>query len=116
MIMLTFYTFLNNASCAMTKQAIKTIQAYHKGCSDITQLQAAFKALAGTGNLYKNPDTGYEYRLRDYYWLNNDHLENIVGDYREIENIERYQIISYGNTYVKVKPSECDSIDYSEIQ
>ena len=110
--MATFHTILNNASCVMTKQAIKTIQAYRKGRSDITQLQAAFKALAGAGNLYKNPDNGYDNRCKDYYWLNNDHLENIDGDYREIERIERYQIISYGNTYVKVKPSECDTIDF----
>ena len=109
-------SFTDGALSAITKQALKTINQFRKGRADITQLQAAFKALAGTGNLYKNPDTGYEYRLRDYYWLNNDHLENIVGDYREIENIERYQIISYGNTYAKVKPIECDSIDYSEIQ
>ena len=105
-------SFMDGISTAITKQALKTINQFRKGRADITQLQAAFKALAGTGNLYKNPDTGYEYRLRDYYWLNYDHLENIDGDYREIEKIERYQIISYGNTYVKVKPSECDTIDF----
>lgn len=112
MIMVTFHTILNDASCVMTKQAIKTIQAYRKGRSDITQLQAAIKVLASADMLFRNPDTGYDHRFKDYYWLNNDHLENIVGDYREIENIERYQIISYGNTYVKVKPSECDTIDF----
>ena len=105
-------SFIGRASTAVTKQAIKTIQAYRKGSTDVTQLQAAIKVLASTGMLYKNPDTGYDHRFKDYYWLNNDHLENIDGDYREIEKIERYQIISYGNTYVKVKPSECDTIDF----
>lgn len=109
-------SFMDGTSTAITKQAVKTINQFHKGRADLSQLQTAFKALAGVGNLYKNPDTGYDNRCKDYYWLNNDHLENIDGDYREIEKIERYQIISYGNTYVKVKPSECDSIDYSEIQ
>ncbi len=107
--------FSNNISTAITKQALKTINHFRKGRADLSQLQIAFKALAGTGNLYKNPDTGSENRRNDYYWLNNDHLENIDGDYREIESFDRYQIISYGNTYVKVKPSECDSIDFSDI-
>lgn len=93
--------------------AIGIIKAYHKGRTDITQLQAAFSILASVGKLFRNPDTGYEHRFKDYYWLNKkDHLENIDGDYREIEKMERYQIISYGNTYVKVKPSECDTIDF----
>lgn len=109
-------SFMDGTSTAITKQALKTINQFRKGRADLSQLQTAFKALAGVGNLYKNPDTGYDNRCKDYYWLNNDHLENIDGDYREIENIERYQIISYGNTYAKVKPIECDSIDYSEIQ
>lgn len=105
-------SFIGRASTAVTKQAIKTIQAYRKGSTDVTQLQAAIKVLASTGMLFRNPDTGYDHRFKDYYWLNDDHLENIDGDYREIEKIERYQIISYGNTYVKVKPSECDTIDF----
>ncbi len=109
-------SFLNSASTAITKQALKTIQAYRKGRADISQLQAALKVLASAGMLFRNPDTGYDHRFKDYYWLINDHLENIEGDYREIEHIEKYQIVSYGDTYVKVKPSECDKIDYSELQ
>ncbi len=105
-------SFMDGTSTAITKQALKTINQFRKGRADLSQLQTAFKALAGVGNLYKNPDTGYDNRCKDYYWLNNDHLENIDGDYREIEKIERYQIISYGNIYVKVKPSECDTIDF----
>ena len=111
-----FYSIVDDVSTSITKQALKTINHFRRGRADLSQLQTAFKALAGAGNLYKNPDTGYEHRFKDYYWLNNDHLENIDGDYREIEKIERYQIISYGNIYVKVKPSECDSMDYSEMQ
>lgn len=110
--MKNIHLLFDNISIIAKKQALKTIQAYRKGRADLSQLQTAFKALAGVGNLYKNPDTGYDNRCKDYYWLNNDHLENIDGDYREIEKIERYQIISYGNTYVKVKPSECDTIDF----
>lgn len=98
-------SFLNSASTAITKQALKTIQAYRKGRTDVTQFQAALKVLASADMLFKNPDTGYGHRFKDYYWLNNDHLENIDGDYREIEHIENYQIVSYGNTYVKVKPT-----------
>lgn len=105
-------SFMDGTSTAITKQALKTINHFRRGRVDLSQLQTAFKALAGVGNLYKNPDTGYDNRCKDYYWLNNNHLENIDGDYREIEKIERYQIISYGNTYVKVKPSKCDNIDF----
>lgn len=108
-------SFMDGTSTAITKQALKTINQFRKGRADLSQLQTAFKALAGVGNLYKNPDTGYDNRCKDYYWLNNDHLENINGDYREIEKIERYQIISYVNTYVKVKPSECDTIDFKKL-
>lgn len=109
-------SFLNSASTAITKQALKTIQAYRKGRADISQLQAAIKVLASAGMLFRNPDTGYDNRCKDYYWLNNDHLENIDGDYREIEHIEKYQIVSYGDTYIKVKTSECDTIDFNDIQ
>lgn len=109
-------SFLNSASTAITKQALKTIQAYRKGRADISQLKAAVKVIASADMLFKNPDTGYDHRFKDYYWLNDDHLENIEGDYREIERIESYQIVSYGNTYVKVKPSECDTIDFNDIQ
>ena len=105
-------SFMDGTSTAITKQALKTINHFRMGRADLSQLQTAFKSLAGAGNLYKNPDIGYEHRFKDYYWLNDDHLENIDGDYREIVKIERYQIISYGNTYVKVKPSECDTIDF----
>ena len=99
-------------SNVITKQALKTINHFRRNRADVMQLQNALKALAGVGNLFKNPDTGYNNRFKDYYWLNNDHLENIDGDYREIERIERNKIVSYGNTYVKIKPSECDSIDF----
>ena len=105
-------SFLNSTSIAINKQALKTIQVYRKGRADISQLKAAVKVLASADMLFRNSDTGYDHRFKDYYWLINDHLENIDGDYREIERIERYQIISYGNTYVKVKPSECDNIDF----
>lgn len=104
-------SFFNFTSTTIAKQALKTIQAYRKGRADITQLQAALKLLASTGMLFRVPDTCYEHRLKDYYWLNADHLENIEGDYREIERIEKYRIFSYGNVYEKVKPSECDDID-----
>ncbi len=112
MIMGNFHAFLDEASAVITKQPLKMIRAYRKGRADMTQLQAAIKVLASAGMLFRNPDTGYDHRFKDYYWLNDDHLENIDGDYREIEKIERYQIISYGNTYVKVTPSECDTIDF----
>ena len=108
-------SFLNSASTAITKQALKTIQAYRKGRADVTQLKAALKVLASADMLFKNPDTGYDHRFKDYYWLINDHLENIEGDYREIERIEKYQIVSYGNTYVKVKLGECDTIDFKGL-
>ncbi len=108
--------FLGYVSTAITKQVLKTINHFRKGRADIVHLKAALKVLASADKLFWNPDTGYDHRFKDYYWLNSDHLENIEGDYREIERIEKYQIISYGNTYVKVKPSECDNIDYSEFQ
>lgn len=111
-----FPSFFNIILDTGTKQAIKTIHLFHKGRADIAHLKAALKVLASADKLFWNPDTGYDHRFKDYYWLNSDHLENIEGDYREIERIEKYQIISYGNTYVKVKPSECDNIDYSEVQ
>lgn len=106
---------LDEASAGITKQPLKMIQAYRKGSTDVTQLQAAIKVLAGAGMLFRNPDTGYDHRFKDYYWLNGDHLENIDGDYREIERIEKYKIVSYGNTYVKVNPSECDNIDFKVL-
>lgn len=108
-------SFLNEASNAITKQALKTINQFRKGRADISQLQAAFKALAGAGKLYINPDTGYDNRCKDYYWLNNDHLENISGDFQEIEKIEKCQITSYGIIFERVKPSECDNIDFNGI-
>ncbi len=109
-------SFMDGTSTAITKQALKTINHFRKGRTDVTQLKAAVKVLASADMLFKNPDTGYDHRFKDYYWLINDHLENIEGDYREIEHIEKYQIVSYGDTYIKVKTSECDTIDFNDIQ
>lgn len=91
--------------------AIGIIKAYHNGLVDITQLQVAFNILASVGKLFRNPDTGYEHRFKDYYWLNKkDHLENIDGESLTIENIDSYGIASCGNIYEKVHPDKCDTI------
>ncbi|NLT08066.1 MAG: hypothetical protein GXY08_00950, partial [Ruminococcus sp.] len=91
--------------------AIGIIKAYHNGLVDITQLQVAFNILASVGKLFRNPDTGYEHRFKDYYWLNKkDHLENIDGESLTIENMDSYGIASCGNIYEKVHSDECDNI------
>jgi len=94
-------SFMDGTSTAITKQALKTINQFRKGHADLSQLQTAFKALAGAGNLYKNPDTGYDNRCKDYYWLNNDHLENIDGDYREIERASEKKSVKNQLTVIK---------------
>ena len=87
--MATFHSLLDGTSCVITKQAIKTVQTYRKGRTDITKIQAALKVLACADMLFRNLDTCYDHRFKDYYWLNADHWENIDGDYREIERIKK---------------------------
>lgn len=108
-----FSSFLNGASTAVTNQALKTMQAYRKGRGDSTQLLSALKILASAGKLFRKIDANYELRLRDYYWINNDHLENTDYDYVEIKQIDNAGLISSnGVTYVKVRASECNSVNF----
>ena len=101
---------------ALIEKSLGTIQAYRKGGSDITQLKEALKTIACAEKLFKIMDYHSFYddnnRIKDIYWLNNDHLENIDGDFRKIENIDGSYVSSYGYIFMKVSPRDCDTIDF----
>ncbi len=102
---------------ALMEKSLGTIQAYRKGGSDITQLKETLKTIACAEKLFKIRDYHSIYdnnRIKDIYWLNNDHLENIDGDFRKIENIDSY-VSSSGYIFEMVHPDDCDTIDFKEM-
>lgn len=106
--------FFSNLSKIMTDRAIRTMKAYESGRADIVEAQAALKALANGGKLFKRRGYSNSMDLESYYWVNGNELENIRGDKQEVTTINGNEIRTrFGNTFQKVVAAECDHINFS---
>lgn len=106
--------FFSKIEEAAINQAINTIKKFKKGRANIMQVQNAFKILASGKCLYKlenfNEDDN---RAELYFWLVDNRLENIYGDYEQIINLDSYHCQGEIHNFIRLHSSECSDIDFS---
>ena len=95
-------------------QALYTIKKFRKGRANIAQVQNAFKILASGKSLYKLESfTVDDTRAELYFWIIDNRLENVDGDYEQIVNLDSYNCQGERRDFIRVRPSECSDIDFS---
>lgn len=106
--------FFSKFEGVVINQAINTIKKFRKGRTNITQVQNAFKILASGKCLYKleNFDED-DTRAKLYFWIMDNHLENIYGDHEQIINLDSYNCQGEIHDFIRVHSSECSDIDFS---